>query len=121
MRNLEINCRNCGKITLVRSEPVYEGFRRTGETFVCLECGFRYPSEAETPFAETAKKPDIFTGAEKRKDLSIFGEDEFGRCCRWCVHYVMNPFDQRCGVTGKTVDATDICFKFLRKDSSESQ
>lgn len=121
MRNLEINCRNCGKTALVRAEPVYEGFRRTGEAFVCLGCGFRYPSEAETPFAVHEAKPDVFTAEEKRKAPSIFGEEEFGHSCRWCAHYVVNPFDQRCGLTGKTVDATDVCFKFLRKNGSGAQ
>lgn len=121
MRNLEINCRSCGQTALVRAEPVYEGFRRIGEVFICLTCGFRYPSEAETPFAAFAKKPDVFTTEEKSKVLSVFGEDEIGHSCRWCAHYVMNPFDQRCGLTGKTIEATDVCFKFLRKDAPEPQ
>jgi len=42
----------------------------------------------------------------------IFAEDEKGRNCRYCKHYVVNPFTQRCGLHGRTVEATDTCEDF---------
>jgi hypothetical protein len=114
-RPREIHCSACGEVTLVRAEPVYEGFKKTGEVFVCIACGKRYPSEAETPFVAHEKKPAVFTEADRPKSLSLFADHERQHCCAYCKQMVMNPFGQRCGLTNRFVEATDVCEQFSKK------
>ena len=58
----EIHCEACETDSLVRSEPVYDGFTKTGEAFVCVSCGHRYEDEESTPFKSGGRKPQIFSG-----------------------------------------------------------
>ena len=64
------------------------------------------------PFIAAASKPQIFTAADKPRELNIFSDDERRKCCAWCVHFVVNPFNQRCGRTNREVEATDLCLAF---------
>ena len=114
-RAREINCSACGEVTLVRAEPVYEDFKKVGESFVCTACGKRYPSEAETPFVMDEAKPRLFTEADRAETVSVFSEDERQRCCTYCREMVLNPFGQRCGLTNRFVEATDLCEHFVKK------
>lgn len=111
----EIHCSACGEVTLVRAEPVYEDFKKIGEAFVCTACGKRYPSEAETPFVALEKGPAVFTEEDRPKGVSVFSDHERQRCCTYCKHMVMNPFGQRCGLTNRFVEATDLCEHFSKK------
>lgn len=114
----EIHCANCGKDTIVRAEPIYEGFKKIGECFICTGCGFRYPSEEETPFLEKEKKPSIFTEDDLPEKLSVFDDSERRHCCSWCKHFVVSPFSQRCGLTNTYAAATDLCVRFEKKEES---
>lgn len=111
----EINCSACGKRSLVRAEPLYEDFKRVGESFICTACGKRYASAEETPFVEAQIKPTVFTEADKPDVISIFEDHERQRCCAYCKHIVLNPFGQRCGVTNRFTEATDLCEHFVKK------
>ena len=115
MKTLEILCTVCHETALVRPEPVYDGFRKTGEAFVCTACGARYASAAETPFVHGASRPRVFTEKDKPRTLSVFSDDERQRCCGWCRHFVVNPFSQRCGLTNKETQATDLCVRFEKR------
>ncbi len=116
---IEIQCAACGKLTLARAEPLYDGFKKTGEAFICTGCGARYASAAETPFASAAPaRPHIFSDADKPRPLSIFSDDERQRSCGWCRHFVVNPFSQRCGLSNKATEATDLCARFEKKTSA---
>lgn len=110
-RSLEIVCAACGRETLVRREPVYDGFRKTGERFVCVSCGHAYSAESEVPFKE---KPvvRVFSEADRPKPVEVFEAGEGRAVCGHCLHYVVNPFTQRCGLRFKTVQATDTCADF---------
>ncbi|MBU4212165.1 MAG: hypothetical protein KKD33_06240 [Verrucomicrobia bacterium] len=117
-RPIEIICSACGKDALLRREPVYEGFKRTGEILSCAACGHVFPAEAAVPFK--AKK--IVPGFDRRDvppPPKVFGEREVletvGRLCRHCAHYVVNPFLQRCGRSNREVEATDTCDQFTPK------
>lgn len=121
MKSMEINCTSCGERTLVRAEPVYDGFKKTGECFVCTACGKRYASADDTPFARDDKRPRVFTEADKPQALSVFRDDERQRSCGWCRHFVVNPFSQRCGLTNKETQATDLCVRFEKKASDEEE
>jgi len=115
MGGMEIHCSGCGEVALVRVEPVYEGFKRVGEVYVCTSCGKPYATADEVPFVGAPKKPQVFSDADKDAAPSVFSDDERQRCCIWCRHMVLNPFDQRCGVTNRFTDATDICGHFEKK------
>jgi hypothetical protein len=75
--------------------------------------------EAEKPipprvFSDDDKPaaPRIFSDEEKPVAPELFKEAEKGRFCRYCKHYVVNPFVQRCARHGKEVEATDTCREF---------
>ncbi|MFO7871186.1 MAG: hypothetical protein R6V03_07110 [Kiritimatiellia bacterium] len=114
---LRIACSACGEETFAKSVPVYENFRRTGEQFVCVSCGFQYASADELPRKE-AGKPRIFGKGDLSPWADIFSEEDT-KNCRHCVHYTVNPFTQRCGLHEKTVKATDVCEDFSGKDPDE--
>ena len=117
--SLEIVCVSCGKQSLVRREPVYDGFKKVGEVFVCVSCGHRYEQEADVPFKEQ-RAARVFTEADRTKAVDVFAGDEKGRNCRHCVHYVVNPFVQRCGLHHRIVEATDCCGDFTRRGASDT-
>ncbi len=111
----EILCSNCGKTALVRREPVYEGFKKTGEIVICTACGHEYDSGTDIPYRSKSKKPDVFSAADRPDKIRIFRDDELGRTCRLCRHFVINPFTQRCGLHNRIVQATDWCDDFAAK------
>jgi len=112
--NAEIHCEHCQAETLVRREPVYDGFKKIGERFVCTACGHGYAAEADVPFKQ-ARKSAVFTDADRPDRVRIFRDEERGRTCRVCRHYVVNPFAQRCGLHHREVEATDTCDNFEAK------
>lgn len=112
---MEIHCTACGETALVRAEPIYDGFKKVGEAFICTACGKRYASAEATPFVRASRRPNVFTEADKPRTPSIFSDDERQRCCGWCSHFVVNPFSQRCGLTNRETQATDLCVRFEKK------
>lgn len=114
-RKVEIVCSACGADTIVRREPVYEGFKKTGEKFICSSCGHEYAGEQEVPF-KGRKQVKVFTDADKSRKVEVFDDSERGRNCRYCKNYVVNPFTQMCGLHLKKVQATDYCDSFERKE-----
>jgi hypothetical protein len=117
----EILCYICGRIALARREPQYEGFKKTGEIIICTACGHRYTPEEPVQFQKISKRPKIFTEDDKPDAINIFSEDERGRCCRHCKHFVINPFTQWCGLHKKNVQATDLCFDFCPPDDDSQR
>ncbi len=113
---IEIVCTACGEDTLLKREPVYEGFKKTGEELICASCGYVYASEAEVPFKEK-RKVEVFTDEDRPDMVEIFTDDEKQRVCRYCKHYVVNPFAQRCDLRARFVDATDYCDDFSEPES----
>ena len=107
-KRLRIRCSACGAESFLKREPVYEGFRKTGETLACGDCGHRYADESDVPFADDSK-PRVFTDADRSAKVEIFSSDDAERNCRHCRHYIVNPFIQRCGLHHREVEATDLC------------
>lgn len=114
-----IICTACGKEAFVKREPRYDGFVKTGETYVCTACGHRYQEEQDVPFKCQAKG-SVFTDADKPKKIQVFEESEKGHNCHRCRHYVINPFAQRCGLHNKLVEATDTCSDFSAKPKEDA-
>ncbi len=119
--SLEIRCTQCGQVALARSEPVYDGLRKSGELFVCTACGHRYPNRDATPFVAAAERPRVFTEADKEDAPRVFDAAERRRSCGWCRHFVINPFAQRCGLANRPTDATDLCARFAARDEINAE
>jgi hypothetical protein len=113
-KSIEIICTACGEDALVRREPVYEGFKKIGERCFCSACGHEFDPE-EIPY-KGKDKPRIFTADDASKDVEVFADEERARNCRHCMHYVVNPFVQRCGLHNRFIEATDICGDFTRAE-----
>ncbi len=114
-KGMAILCTACGADAFIRREPVYDGFRKTGERLYCVSCGHEYPDEGDVPY-QALSKPEIFTDADRSESIHLFKSEEIGRNCRHCTHYVVNPFVQRCGLHRMEVQATDLCHDFVAKD-----
>jgi hypothetical protein len=110
-KSIEIICPACGKDTLLKRTPHYEGFKRVGDDLACSSCGHSFASEAEVPF-KTKQQSTLFDRNELKNRPRIFKPGEAARLCRHCVHYVVNPFVQRCALQRKEVEATDSCASF---------
>jgi hypothetical protein len=119
-KSLEIICTACGAETLVKRVPKFEGFKKVGDAFACVSCGHEFASEDEVPF-KASKTLSIFGEEDRLKKIDVFATDEKGRNCRYCCHYVVNPFTQRCGLNNKIVQATDSCGKFEQKKEEEKK
>jgi predicted RNA-binding Zn-ribbon protein involved in translation (DUF1610 family) len=114
-KRVEIICPACGDESILRREPLYDGFKKVGETLSCLACGHVFENEEEVPF-KGASGPNVFTEADRVKTIDVFAGDEKGRLCRYCEHYTVNPFTQRCSLHNRLVEATDTCPDFSPKD-----
>ena len=109
---VEIACSACGKDALLLRRPRYEGFTRIGEMLSCSACGHDYPDEAAVPF-KGRRVVQVFSEADRPAAVQVFREEEKGRLCRYCQHYLVNPFTQWCSLHRKEVEATDSCDRFL--------
>lgn len=116
--SLEIICPECHAETLVRKEPVYDGFKKAGEKIFCSSCGFEFPDDQKVPYRKKAA-PKVFEESDRPRKIDIFRDDEKEQNCRHCEHYVVNPFVQRCALHEKEVQATDICFDFKKKEEAD--
>lgn len=113
-RPIEIHCPACGTDSLLVREPKYEGFTRVGERLACASCGHEFASESDIPFA-ARETVQVFDDSDRGREVRVFDESEGGRLCRYCRHYVVNPFMQWCGHHRKEVEATDSCSAFSKK------
>ena len=111
-----ILCPSCGEESFLRREPVYEGFQKIGESLSCVSCGHTFASEEDVAFVHN-KGPQIFTNEDRTETFSVFSSDEAGHNCRHCMHYLKNPFIQRCGLHLVEVQATDCCKDFQKKST----
>ena len=89
-----------------------------GETFRCAACGYVYSKEEDVPYKGKTATQQLFTEADRPTQPTFFKEGENRIICRYCKHYVVNPFTQWCGVHQKEVEATDTCEQFADKEAS---
>lgn len=113
-KSVEILCPACGRDTLLRREPLYDGFKKTGEALSCAGCGHPFASEADVPFKGRAA-PKVFDDSDRPREFKLFELGEVERLCRHCQHYTVNPFRQFCAAHRKEVEATDTCDRFTPK------
>lgn len=110
-------CSACGEASFLKRVPKYDGFKKVGEVLKCTACGHEFASEAEAPVAAKAK-PSLFDESDAPRPVHVFDEDEKGHLCRYCRHFIVNPFTQRCGRHQKVVEATDTCRDFESKEQT---
>ncbi len=108
-----VRCPACGNECFVLRKPRYEGFTKVGEDRVCAGCGHTLDQETE---AERPAAPQVFSDADRPTVPDVFREDARGRLCRYCRHYVVNPFRQWCAEHEREVEATETCERFTPRD-----
>lgn len=119
-----IYCPVCKEETLMVTDALYDGFKKTGERTRCAQCGHEFTSDPKTkskPNLSAKSKGDplaaLFGDTHEEESLELFDvEAETGRLCRRCTHYVLHPYTQRCGLHDREVSATDTCGQFEKKD-----
>ncbi len=97
----KIFCPSCRQESTVKTEKKYDGFTPVGEVKTCAFCGYEF--EGGGPEAIKEKAPDWAKGEGHKK------------VCHRCLHYLVNPFIQKCGLSQKEVKALDSCPKFSPK------
>lgn len=113
-RSAEFVCPACGRESLLVRRPRFDGFKKVGEQLTCASCGHEFASEAEVPFTHR-EAPKVFRDEDRPAAVKVFAEGEADRLCRYCAHYVVNPFMQWCGLHRREVEATDSCPSFEKK------
>ena len=121
LKPVEILCSACGADALLVRRARYDGFARVGDILTCSACGHEFASEGEVPFKEGPRRPRVFTADDASRKVEVFRADEKGRTCRYCRHYVVNPFTQRCGLSFRKVEATDTCGEFAPLEDGKPQ
>jgi len=118
----EGRCPCCGRVTLWVRRACYEGFQKVGEEIECTACGHVFPSDqASSPPREP--RPQVFSKEDRPTVIDPFAKarDERGHLCRYCRHYVVNPFRQWCGLHRRDVTATDTCPSCEPKREAEGE
>ncbi|NCD34622.1 MAG: hypothetical protein EOL87_14550 [Spartobacteria bacterium] len=115
----EAYCPQCKEVRLILRKSRYDGFTKIGEDQVCSSCGCCFPEEKRSDKdaqSATEGKSDAFRALFSEDELPerphVFNDDEQRHFCRYCVHYIVNPFKQWCGLNNKDVAATDSCEHF---------
>lgn len=94
----KVICPGCRQETVLKVTKKYDGFTPVGEARTCPFCGYEFGE------AEPEKVKERVPGWIHDRGLK--------RVCHRCRHYVVNPFVQKCGLTGEEVDALDNCSQF---------
>lgn len=112
MASRAIVCSACGADTVLKEEPVYDGFAKTGTRLSCLSCGHVYADGDEIPYKGNPAA-SIFSDDDRDAPIQLFDEGQ-PAICRHCKNYVVNPFVQRCDLHHREISATDTCDDFER-------
>jgi hypothetical protein len=116
---LEILCPACDEQAFIRREPIFDGFQKVGEKRICSNCRHEFADEEAQEQTKSNPLKDIFGDDADEDAPDLFSDTERQRCCRYCKHYIVNPFTQRCGRHERDVDATDLCEDFERPPPEE--
>ena len=109
-------CSTCQEETLFTREPVYDGFKKTGEALTCSKCGQSSTDMTGGGTGKTDPLAALFGEDAAPEKMELFDvEAETATSCRKCKHYVVHPFTQRCSLHEKEVAATDVCPDFEAK------
>ena len=118
-RKVEIHCPGCNRETLLVRKPKYDGFKKVGEELSCATCGRTFEDEAAVAFKQE-RKLSIFDESDRSPVVDVFKGDPRHRLCRYCEHYVVNPFRQWCARQRREVEATDTCPQFEARPPEET-
>lgn len=123
-RKMLEKCNACGETGLFLHQAVYDGFTKVGDEKICAACGARQPSAPESTAARPPQKPrlaDLVFGTDPLPEKpSLTADASHLQICRRCLHYMVNPFTQRCAVHDQEVQALDSCPQFEMREPTES-
>lgn len=123
MDNLRVGdrafCSSCKAETRVKAQRRLDGWTVVGEDLVCALCGHVLLSMENRP-SDTEEQKD---SSEKVTALANFLSEELptrqrlvdeeeGRFCRDCVHFLKHPFVSRCLLHDREVEPMDDCEDF---------
>lgn len=108
-RGGELLCVSCGQEAWLLRTPRYDGFNRVGDELSCSACGYVYEEEDELCLAGQGEAEHIFSAEDREEVPTLFDDEERRMLCRYCRHYVVNPFTQWCARHRKETEATDTC------------
>ena len=97
-KSRKIFCPHCRQESAIKIEKIYDGFTPVGETKTCAFCGHEFVDGEPAVIEE--KIPEALKQRGERK------------VCYRCLHYVVNPFVQKCALHGKEVEALGSCPDF---------
>lgn len=117
-------CPHCGERTVVKTKTVTDGWRVAGTRFVCVLCGGELGApekeQGGDSVASAKRAMDRFAsllgdGAEAAAKADLSPDENYGRFCRNCVHFLEHPFRPLCDRDGKAADPMGECGEFTRK------
>ena len=109
---MDKKCPACDTESFFIKEANYEGFIKIGEIEKCASCGHIIEVDESVKDMKPNPLASIFGDDERPGKVEVFDESDKPQFCRSCVHYIVNPFKQHCGLHNKEVQATDSCPDF---------
>ncbi|WP_303056259.1 hypothetical protein [Victivallis vadensis] len=116
-----ITCPHCGEKSVVKSKAKMEGWTKVGTVLVCALCGAELGTPDEKSAEDAGRKKLgslaalLGEGAEAAPKADLTPDENYGRFCRNCVHFIEHPFRVLCGLDGHEIDPMGECGKFERK------
>ncbi|MDR0933191.1 MAG: hypothetical protein LBM70_09270 [Victivallales bacterium] len=115
------NCPHCGEKSVVKAKNKLDGFTLVGKVLICALCGAEIEDSGEkssTPAkSATIDRLAALLGqcdnSEVKADLTP--DENYGRFCRNCVHFIEHPFKTLCGIDGKSADPMGECKEFKKR------
>jgi hypothetical protein len=112
-------CPSCGANAFAKVEATYDGWAKTGEAFVCSECGDALEGGAGVQSNAQAAKFAAFLGTEKDQQTQVIDDSGKVGFCRDCVNYVEHPFATRCVLHDRKVEPMASCDDYEKREGAK--
>lgn len=119
----KLRCPHCSEPTVAREKNILSGWKVTGTVLVCPLCGGELgtpekPGGNSSRAAGAEKLAALLGEVDTGPEFHLEKTEEYGRFCRNCRHFIIHPFQSRCGRTGQDADPMGECGQFeLRKET----
>ncbi len=116
-----IQCPCCGEKSVVKSRTKMNGWTKVGTVLVCALCGAELGApEERTAAAAVRRKSDSLAsllgeGAEFTPGADLTPDENYGRFCRNCVHFLAHPFKTLCSKYNRPADPMGDCPEFEKR------
>ncbi len=115
-------CPHCRERTAAKLKNILSGWQLAGSVLVCPLCGGELgsPESGEAKSANAAaNKLAALLGASAEAAPRLAQTEEYGRFCRNCRHFIVHPFECRCGLSGNAADPMKDCGNFEKKEEEK--